>query len=251
MKRIDLNCDLGESYGAFKIGNDSEIMKYISSANIACGFHAGDPDVMRKTVTLALEHGIAIGAHPGLPDLVGFGRREMNISPDDVYNLTVYQIGALNGFVVAEGARLHHVKPHGALYNMCAVNQVLAEAVAKAIYDVDSELILYGLANSHLISAGKKVGLRTANEVFADRTYEDDGTLTPRNRENSTISDKHTAVHQVLTMVKRGLVTSVSGKSISISADTVCIHGDNSHALELAQCLFESLEKDNIHIKAL
>ena len=169
---VDLNCDLGERFGPYKIGNDAEILNFISSVNIACGFHAGDPATMRQTVKLALEKGVAIGAHPGLPDLTGFGRRNMDISPQDAYDMVVYQIGALYGFLRAHGAEMQHVKPHGALYNMAAKSKVLADSIAEAVYHVDPQLILFGLAGSELVKAGERIGLRTAHEVFADRTYQ-------------------------------------------------------------------------------
>jgi len=195
---VDLNCDLGESYGAYKLGNDEAILPFVTSANIACGFHAGDPAVMKKTVRLALQHQVAIGAHPGLPDLVGFGRREMAVSPEEAFDMTLYQIGALAAFVQAEGGAMHHVKPHGALYNMAAVTPALAEAIAEAVYRVNPELVLYGLAGSALIKAGQKLGLRTANEVFADRTYQPDGTLTSRRLPNALLSDPQEAIRQVV-----------------------------------------------------
>ncbi len=177
---IDLNGDMGESFGAYRIGHDEELAKVVTSANIACGFHAGDPAVMRRTVKLCLEHGVEVGAHPGLPDLMGFGRRAMQITPEEAYDLVLYQAGALQGFVRAEGGRMRHVKPHGALYNMAAVQRPLAESIAKAVYRLDPELILFGLAGSELIRAAESIGLRAASEAFADRTYRADGTLTPR-----------------------------------------------------------------------
>ena len=180
MHRIDMNCDLGESFGAYTIGNDAAILPFVTSANIACGFHAGDPGVMRKTVRLALDCHVALGAHPGLCDLQGFGRRKMDISPQEAYDLVLYQIGALYAFIRAEGAVMQHVKPHGALYNMAAKDSKLAEAIAEAVYKVEPELILFGLSGSELIRAAKKTGLQTAEEVFADRSYQADGTLTPR-----------------------------------------------------------------------
>lgn len=179
MYRIDLNCDLGESYGAYKLGVDEEMLGRITSANVACGFHAGDPGVMRRTVQMALKHGVAVGAHPGLPDLIGFGRRNMDISPREAYDMVVYQIGALAAFVQSEGGRMQHVKPHGALYNMAAKSKELSEAIAEAVYKVDPELILFGLSGSELVRAGERIGLKTANEVFSDRTYQQDGSLTP------------------------------------------------------------------------
>src|SRR5690625_2614698 len=177
---IDINCDMGESFGAWKMGNDEDVLPYVTSANIACGFHAGDPGTMRRTVAAALQHNVAIGAHPGLPDLVGFGRRTMDVSAQDVYDLVVVQVGALAAVAASQGARLHHVKAHGALYNMAANDPQLATAVAEAVKSVDPQLVLFGLAGSHQVEAGRKAGLKVAQEVFADRTYQDNGLLTPR-----------------------------------------------------------------------
>lgn len=243
---LDINCDMGESFGVYRIGRDEEILDYVTSANIACGFHAGDPATMRKTVRAALEKKAGIGAHPGLPDLPGFGRREMALSPQEAYDLVVYQIGALYGFVKAEGGKIQHVKPHGALYNMAAKNFSLAEAIAEAVYDVDPELILFGLSGSQLERAGKKAGLRTAAEVFADRTYQEDGSLTPRREKNALIGDPEAAVKQVVRMVKEGKVKSLQGTEVAIRADTVCIHGDGEHALDFAKYLSGSLAKNGI-----
>ncbi|PLR80835.1 lactam utilization protein LamB [Bacillus canaveralius] len=250
MLNVDLNCDLGESFGHYRLGNDETIMKYISSANIACGFHAGDPNIMRDTVKLALDHHVAIGAHPGLPDLIGFGRRNIEISPAEAYNLIAYQIGALDAFVKIEGGRMNHVKPHGALYNMCAVNPGLAEAVANAVADVNPELILFGLSGSALTKAGKKLGLKTANEVFADRSYRTDGTLMPRNLPGAVITEDVQALQQVIQMIKEKKVTTPEGKEISIQADTICIHGDGPRAVEFAELIFQSLTAEGISISA-
>lgn len=249
MYRVDLNCDLGESFGAYKIGVDEEILKFVTSANIACGFHAGDPSVMHKTVKLALENGVSIGAHPGFHDLVGFGRRNMNISAEDVYAMVVYQIGALNAFVKAEGGKMQHVKPHGALYNMAAKDQLLAEAIAKAVYTVDSQLILFGLSGSELVKAGEKTGLCTASEVFADRTYQQDGSLTPRSNKEAVITNSDNAIKQVIKMVTEKKVLCQQGFDISIKADTICIHGDGSHALTFAEEINKQLEACKISIK--
>ncbi|WP_394235259.1 5-oxoprolinase subunit PxpA [Niallia oryzisoli] len=246
MYTVDLNCDMGESFGIYEIGSDEEILDYITSANIACGFHAGDPATMRRTVQLALSKGVGIGVHPGFQDLVGFGRREMKISPLEAYDIMIYQIGSLYGFAKAEGAKLQHVKPHGALYNMAAKDPALAEAIAEAIYKIDPELILYGLAGSKLIDAGRKIGLRTANEVFADRTYQEDGSLTPRTNPNALITDSTVSVKQVITLVKEGRVRSLQGTDVFIQADTVCIHGDGREALEFAKTLSEALKESGI-----
>jgi UPF0271 protein len=248
---VDLNCDMGESFGVYNIGNDEAIFPYITSANIACGFHAGDAAVMKKTVRLALKYGVAIGAHPGLPDLQGFGRREMAVSAEEVYDMVVYQIGALYGFVQSEGGRLNHVKPHGALYNMASESTGLAEAIAEAVYKVEPHLVLYGLSGSELIKAGSRIGLKVANEIFADRTYQDNGTLTPRRSSNALITDEDVAVAQSLRMVKEGLVTTVNGSELAIQADTICLHGDGKHAVEFAARLHTMFKEENIGLKAL
>lgn len=247
---VDLNCDMGESFGNYKIGNDEAIFPYITSANIACGFHAGDAAVMKKTVKLALKYNVEIGAHPGLPDLQGFGRREMAINTEEVYDLVIYQIGALMGFVKSEGGVLHHVKPHGALYNMAAVNAGIAEAIAEAVYKVNPTLVLYGLSGAELIKAGSKIGLKVANEVFADRTYQDDGNLTSRKLQNALIYDEGQTVAQSLRMVKKGLVTSVNGLDIAIKADTICLHGDTEHAATFAAKIHTAFKEKNIGLQA-
>ena len=251
MTTIDLNCDLGESFGHYKLGEDIAILKYITSTNIACGFHAGDPSVMRETVARCMEHQVAIGAHPGLPDLVGFGRREMAISPTEAYDLTVYQIGALQAVATSQGGTIRHVKPHGALYNMAAKNQALAEAIAKAVYDVSPNLILFGLAGSELITAGQKIGLPVANEVFADRTYTSEGTLTPRSKDNALITSDEIALTQVLQMVKTQTVTATTGEKVHLQADTVCLHGDGEKAVIFAKMIYETLIAEGIHIKKI
>ncbi|CAH0344332.1 5-oxoprolinase subunit PxpA [Bacillus sp. CECT 9360] len=248
MHFVDINCDMGESFGAYHLGRDEEVLDYITSANIACGFHAGDPATMRETVKLALEKNVGIGVHPGLQDLVGFGRRDMKITPQEAYDLIVYQIGALYAFVKSEGGKLQHVKPHGALYNMAAKSASLSEAMAEAVYKVDPELILYGLAGSELVKAGKKIGLRSANEVFSDRTYQEDGSLTPRREANALIKSQEAAVSQVISMVKAGKVTSLQGLDISIKADTICIHGDGEHALDFAKYISKALKNADITI---
>jgi 5-oxoprolinase (ATP-hydrolysing) subunit A len=246
--RIDLNCDFGESFGIYRLGEEKEILQYVTSVNVACGFHAGDPLVMRKTVQMALERKVAIGAHPGFPDLLGFGRRNIAVTSEEAYAYVVYQIGALAAFVKAEGGTMSHIKPHGALYNMAAKDAALAEAIAKAVYDVDPALILYGLAGSELIRAGKKFGLRTANEVFADRTYQNDGSLTPRSDPRALIVDEQEAVQQVLTMVKEKRVRSLQGIDVPIEAETVCIHGDGKKAVLFAKRLYEALRQEGVGV---
>ncbi|MGN7471205.1 LamB/YcsF family protein [Brevibacillus sp. SAFN-007a] len=251
MRIVDLNCDMGESFGAYQLGNDQALLQHVSSANIACGFHAGDPATMRQTVKLALENQVAIGAHPGLADLVGFGRRRMDISASDAYDLVVYQIGALQAFVQAEGGVMQHVKPHGALYNMAATDSALAEAVAEAVYRVNPELILFGLAGSELTRAGEKIGLRTAHEVFADRTYQADGTLTPRTQPNALIVEEAKAQEQVVRMVTEGKVQALQGVDVPIRADTICIHGDGAHALAFAQGIRQALTAAGVSIRCV
>ena len=247
---IDLNCDLGESFGAYRLGEQEEILKYITSANIACGFHAGDPSVMRETVELALRHNVKIGAHPGLPDLQGFGRRNMAITPQEAYDLVVYQIGALQGVLTTFGETMQHVKPHGALYNMAAKDAELAEAIAQAVCDISPNLILYGLANSELTKAGEKIGLHTVHEVFADRTYQADGSLTARTMPNALITNEEQAVAQVVRMAKEGKVKTVQGTDIYVRADSVCIHGDGAHAVAFAKNVLRALEVGGVRVQA-
>lgn len=248
---IDLNSDLGESFGHFKVGNDDEVLKYVTSANIACGFHAGDPITMEKTVEKALENNVAIGAHPGFMDLMGFGRRNLQVSPEELKAYIIYQVSALQGFVRALGGKMQHVKPHGALYNMAAEDYKLARAVAEGVYHVDSDLILMGLAGGQLINAGKDVGLRTASEVFADRTYTREGKLVSRSQAGAVIYDKEKAAEQILTIVKSSKVTSIDGHEIPIEADSICVHGDNEEAVQLVKYLKERLEQENIKIQSL
>jgi UPF0271 protein len=250
MARVDLNSDLGESFGAYTIGMDERVLEVITSANIACGFHAGDPEVMRKTVGLALENSVALGAHPGLPDLVGFGRRNIAVTPKEAYAMMVYQIGALAAFVKAEGAKMQHVKPHGALYNMAAADEKLAEAVAEAVYKVDGELILFGLSGSWMIKKARLLGLRVAEEVFADRTYREDGSLTPRGQPGAMITNEEDSLAQVLGMVKSGTVKTPSGELVSIRADTICVHGDGRQALEFSRKIKERLIAEGVAVSA-
>ena len=248
---IDLNCDMGESFGPWQMGNDAGVLPYVTSANIACGFHAGDPGIMRQTVAMAIDHGVALGAHPGLPDLQGFGRRAMDIRPDEVYDLVIYQTGALAGVAASQGARLHHVKAHGALYNMAAANPDIAAAIARAVHDIDSGLILYVLAGSELVTAGQDAGLTIAQEVFADRTYQDNGLLTPRKQSNAMITEVDEAIAQVLQMVQEGHVTALSGKQVSVQANTLCLHGDQPGAVNFAKALRHSFDTEGITVKAV
>jgi UPF0271 protein len=248
---VDLNCDVGESFGAYQIGNDAEVLKYVTSASIACGFHAGDPATMRRTVKLAAERNVAIGAHPGLPDLVGFGRRIMELTPQQAFDLVVYQIGALQAFVTAQGAKLRHVKPHGALYTMAASDPALAKAIAEAVLRVNPRLVLVGFAGSELITAGRSAGLPTANEVFADRTYQADGTLTSRRNSAAHITDAAQAAQRAVSMARDGKVASAEGTELVVKADTICIHGDGPYAVEFAKAVREQLTAAGIEVRPL
>jgi len=242
---------MGEAFGAWPMGNDSVLMELISSANIACGFHAGDATIMRKTAQLAIEKNVAIGAHPAFPDLQGFGRRNMQLSSQEVYDICVYQIGAMFGTVRALGGKLHHVKPHGALYNMAAKDANWARAIAQATKAIHHDLILYGLSGSHLIIEAEKIGLRTASEVFADRTYQNDGSLTPRTQANAMIESTQAAVSQVIMMIEKQAVISTEGQEVALKADTICIHGDGIHAVEFARELRNTLLSRNIFIETI
>ena len=250
MYHVDLNSDLGESFGLYTIGNDEAVLQYVSSANVACGFHAGDPQVMQKTVAMAAAAGVAVGAHPGVPDLMGFGRRKMDITPQEAYAMVLYQVGALQAFTTAAHVPLQHVKPHGALYNMAAKDKALAAAIAKAVCDVNPRLILYGLAGSYLIREGKKIGLTTASEVFADRTYQPDGTLTPRSQPDAMVTDEELAISRVLRMIQEGVVTAQNGADIPVQADTICIHGDGAKALAFAHKIKTALEAHDVAVRA-
>ncbi|MCR8660138.1 LamB/YcsF family protein [Paenibacillus endoradicis] len=244
MYKVDLNCDMGENFGIYNLGQDEELMKYITSTNIACGYHAGDPMTMRKTVKLALQYGVAIGAHPGLPDMAGFGRRIMDISAEEIYGLVLYQIGALQAFAKAEGTSITHVKPHGALYQMANQNTAIAEAIAEAVYRIDGDVYLVGQSSSKLVKAGARAGLRTLNEVFADRNYEMDGSLTPRSHEQALILQSKYSTERVIRMVREHKVESRTGEEMNMRADTICVHGDSpdalEHVIQLSQALLEA-----------
>lgn len=251
MIKVDLNSDVGESFGAYKLGLDAEVLKHVTSANIACGFHAGDFMVMEKTVAMAVENNVGIGAHPGFPDLQGFGRRQMKLTPQEVYNLIIYQIGALTAFAQAVGKSLQHIKAHGALYNQAAKDPALAEAIAAGIHSVAPKAILLGLAGSEMIKAGKKVGLKVAQEVFADRGYNPDGTLVPRSQPGAMIHDPEIAIPRVVRMVTEGKVTAVNGEDIDICADSICVHGDNPDAVEFVHNIRLALEEAGVHVVPL
>ena len=244
--RIDLNSDLGE--GA---GNDAELLTLVTSANVACGLHAGDASTMRRTVTTASANGVAVGAHPGFGDRDGFGRREIALAPDEIFDLVVYQVAALSGFTGAAGIAMQHVKPHGALYNMAATDPAVADAIAKAVATVDRHLILFGLAGSELIRAGERAGLRTAAEGFADRGYEPDGTLTPRAAASGVVGDLDRAVGQAVRLATREPITTRTGEEIDINCDTICIHGDTPGAIGFARAIRGALEKAGVTVKPI
>ena len=244
-RSIDINCDLGEG-----CGNDAELMRLISSANIACGFHAGDEDTMRRTVELAINNGVAIGAHPSYPDRENFGRTEMSMSPTEVFEIVAEQIHRLRDVCNAQGAALHHIKPHGALYNQAAKSAALSAAIANAVKQNESDLILYGLSGSYLIREAEAIGLRTASEVFADRTYQNDGTLTPRSQQNALITDDDASVAQVFQIVEKQSVTSTNGETVPLRAETICIHGDGDHAVAFASRIRAALTEQGFEIRA-
>lgn len=251
MYKVDLNCDLGESFGNYKIGCDDEVIPFISSANIACGFHASDPAVMDKTVKMAKRCGISVGAHPGFPDLMGFGRRKMDITPHEAKVMVQYQIGALDAFCKAHNIKMSHVKPHGSLYNMAGKDIELSLAICEGIKSVNPNLILLGLSGSKMIEAAKMTGIKYASEVFADRAYNDDGSLVDRKKKGAVITDEDEAIKRVIQMVKEGRVKSINGNDIEIQAQSICIHGDNIKALEFAKKIRHSLECENIEILSL
>lgn len=247
---IDLNCDMGESFGAWTLGRDAELLDWVTSANLACGFHAGDPSVMARTVRLARDRGVAVGAHPGLPDLQGFGRRAMAVSPEEARLMVLYQVGALAAVARAEGVRIAHVKPHGALYNMAAADPALARAVARAVRDFDPGLALVGLSGSALVVAAEEAGLRAVSEVFADRGYEADGSLTPRTLPGALVEDPALAAERVLRMAREGRVRARTGEDLPIRAGTVCIHGDAPGALAVARAVREALDAAGVAVAA-
>lgn len=248
MTRIDLNSDLGESFGRYTIGNDDQVLDLITAANVACGFHAGDPNVMAQTVALAEAKGVAIGAHPGFPDLGGFGRRKLDMAPAEVKNMVTYQVSALMGFT--KDHRLHHVKPHGALYNAAAKGLALARAICEGVAQVDDQLPLYGLAGSQLLVAAKEVGLPAYSEVFADRGYQADGSLVPRSQPNAVLTDPLAVAERALSMVQTQSVTAVTGETVPLKVDTICVHGDNQAALALVDQLRQTFTANGITIQA-
>ena len=254
MKKIDLNCDMGESFGAYKLGMDEKVIQYITSANIACGWHAGDPLVMDKTVEMAVEHGVGVGAHPGYPDLPGFGRRNMDCTPDEIRSYVAYQVGALQGFCKIHGTRLRHVKPHGALYLTAVVNEVVARAVAEAIVSVDPDLLYVALAGAKgemMTRIGKDVGLKVVYEAFPDRAYTPEGNLVPRREPGAVIKDPQEVARRALRMATEGVVIAVDDTSIPIEAQTLCVHGDTPSAVDLVRNIHEILEKEGVSVQPM
>jgi UPF0271 protein len=249
--RIDINSDLGESFGAYTIGNDAGLMTSITSANVAAGFHGGDPSVLRDTIRLAKNHGVAVGAHPGFPDLVGFGRRELNVTPREAEDFVLYQVAAVAGVAAAEGVKLQHVKPHGALFNMAVRNRELADAIARGVAAFDRNLILFGLPGSEILAAGRAAGLRVAAEIFADRAYESDGSLVSRRKPNAVIHDAALVVSRAVNMVQQRGVLSIDGQFVPLEADTICVHGDTAGSDRLAAALRAGFEAAGITVRAI
>ena len=249
--RIDINSDVGESFGAYTIGHDAGLMKSITSANIAAGFHGGDPSVLRDTIRQAKTHGVAVGAHPGFPDLVGFGRRELNVTPQEAEDFVLYQVAAVAGVAAAEGVAMQHVKPHGALFNMAVRNAVLSAAIARAVAAIDRSLILFGLPGSEILTAGRAAGLRVAAEVFADRAYEPDGSLASRRKPGSVIHDPEAVVARAVRMVRDRTVVATDGSVVQLAADTMCVHGDTPGSDDLAAKIRAGLEAAGVTVKAI
>ncbi len=247
-KYVDLNSDIGESFGNYKLGMDDKVLKYVTSANVACGFHAGDPLVMEKTVGLAAKSGVQVGAHPGYPDLMGFGRRKLNATPAEVKAYVKYQVGALAAFAISKGMRLQHIKAHGAMYNMAAVDYNLARSIAEAVYEVDKDIILLALAGSQMVKAAKDIGLKVAEEVFADRAYNEDGTLVARSKPGSMIEDEGLAIKRVIGMVNEGKVQTITGRTIDINANSVCVHGDNPKAVDFVKKIRREMQNAGISV---
>ncbi len=251
MYRVDLNSDLGESFGRYTIGSDDKIIPLITSANVACGYHASDPVVMDKTLAMAREAGIRVGAHPGYPDLMGFGRRNLNVTPEEARAYTLYQLGALDAFCRAHQLKMQHVKPHGAFYNMAAKDYELSKAICQAVKEFDDRLIVLALSGGELARAAKDMGLRTALEVFADRAYEEDGSLVNRRKEGAMVTDENVAIARVVRMIKEKKVTAITGKDIPIQADSVCVHGDGAKALAFVEKIRRTLTEEGIEICSL
>ena len=251
MYKVDLNSDLGESFGRYTLGMDADILQLVSSANVACGYHASDPLVMNKTIAMAKEAGVRVGAHPGFPDLMGFGRRNMDVSPAEAKAYTLYQLGALDAFCKAHGVKMQHVKPHGAMYNMAGKDYALSKAICEAIYAYDKDLIVMALSGGELVHAAEDMGLKVAREVFADRAYEEDGSLVNRRKEGAMITDENEAIARVVRMIKEQKVTAITGKDIPIKADSVCVHGDGVKALAFVKKIRETLTAEGVEIVPL
>ena len=251
MRRIDLNADLGESFGAYTLGDDEALLRVITSANVACGFHAGDPAVMARTAARAAALGVALGAHPGLPDLAGFGRRRIAVTPNEVRDLVTYQIGSLAGFASRHSAALQHVKPHGAMYWMAEENSEVAGAIAQAVKDWGTSLILVGLSGGRLVDAGRTLGLQTASEIFADRAYRADGTLLPRAEPNAVLHDLDEVADRIALWAREGVLTAIDGTALRLDADTICLHGDSPSAPALAARVREVLEAEGVRVQSL
>ncbi len=251
MFTVDLNSDMGESFGAYTIGGDDEIIKYVSAANVACGWHAGDPMIMAKVIKMAKEKNVVVGAHPGYPDLMGFGRRPMKLSSEEIKNYMKYQIGALMAFTLSAGMRLHHVAPHGALGNLCQYDREASKAICEAVFEIDPNLIIYYCAGAVLGDEAEKMGLKTAAEIFADRAYMDDLSLVPRKMEGSMITDEDIAIDRCVRMIKEGKVMSINGKELDIKGDTLCVHGDGPKALAFVKRIRERFEQEGIVIQSI
>lgn len=251
MHAIDLNSDLGESFGAYTLGMDEKLMEYITSANVACGWHAGDPLVMQKTIRAAAKNGVAVGAHPGYPDLMGFGRREIKITPEEAYTYVLYQLGALDAFARTEGVKIQHVKPHGALYNQACKDEKLASAICRAAQAFDRELIVLAPYNSAFRTAAEAIGQPFAGEFFADRAYLPDGSLVPRSQPGAVIHDADEACRRVLQMAREGTVTCLDGTELTMRCVSVCVHGDNAEALATVKKIRGALEDDGVLLRAM
>lgn len=248
---VDLNSDLGESFGIYKLGADEEVLQHVTSANIACGWHAGDAMIMEKTVKLARENNVRIGAHPGYPDLMAFGRRNMDITPQEARSYVLYQLGALSAFAAAQGTKLQHIKLHGAFYNTACVDKDLADAVVQAVCELDKNIIVLALSGSYLLQRAKEKGLKAAHEVFADRAYTADGSLVNRQLPGAMIHDKNVALDRIKRMIFEGKVTAINGRDISIQADSICVHGDNPQALSFVKFIKEGLIAEGISVATL
>ena len=248
MYQVDVNSDMGESFSVYQIGRDAEVIQYVTSANVACGFHAGDPMVMDKTVKLAKQNGVAVGAHPGYPDRQGFGRRKMALSPQEIKNDMKYQIGALWAFVRSEGRKLQHVAPHGALGNLCQYDREVSRAICEAVCEIDPSVMIFYCAGAVLGEEAEKLGLTAKAEIFADRAYMDDLSLAPRSMEGSMITDEEFAIARCIRMIKEGKVTALSGRELNIKGDTLCVHGDGPKALSFVKRIREAFEKEGIMI---